>query len=85
MNGLRGAAHDAYGMPRELFGQFFPVIAGTMREILGADWTLQIDGAWQRLPSSRSGQADLRQLNFILVLIDGNIPPLPIGQCRGAL
>jgi hemoglobin-like flavoprotein len=30
-------SHDAYGTPRVLFGQFFPVIADTLREILGAD------------------------------------------------
>ena len=28
-------SHDAYGTPRELFGEFFGVIADTMREILG--------------------------------------------------
>jgi hemoglobin-like flavoprotein len=42
-------SHDAYGTPRELFGQFFPVIADTMREILGADWTPEIDHAWRKL------------------------------------
>ena len=42
-------SHDAYGTPRELFGQFFPVIADTMREILRADWTPEIDRAWQIL------------------------------------
>ena len=42
-------SHDAYGTPRELFGQFFGVIAETMREILGADWSPEIDEAWQQL------------------------------------
>src|SRR3954454_12873405 len=32
-------SHDAYGTPRKLFGEFFGVIAQTMREILGNDWS----------------------------------------------
>ena len=42
-------SHDAYGTPRELFGAFFGVIAGTMREILGDDWSPEIDAAWRKL------------------------------------
>ena len=42
-------SHDAYGTPRELFGSFFGVIAGTMRELLGNDWTPDIDQAWRKL------------------------------------
>ena len=42
-------SHDAYGTPPELFGRFFGVIAETMRELLGADWSPEIDAAWQRL------------------------------------
>src|SRR3982750_1942633 len=30
-------SHDAYGTPRKLFAEFFDVIAGTIREILGSD------------------------------------------------
>jgi hypothetical protein len=48
-------SHDAYGTPRELFGQFFPAIADTMREILGADWTPEIDHAWQILLAEIDG------------------------------
>jgi hemoglobin-like flavoprotein len=43
------ASHDAYGTPRELFVAFFAVIAATLREILGADWSPEIDAAWQGL------------------------------------
>jgi hemoglobin-like flavoprotein len=43
------ASHDAYGTPRKLFGEFFGVIADTMREILGGDWSPEIDEAWRRL------------------------------------
>jgi hemoglobin-like flavoprotein len=42
-------SHDAYGTPRELFGKFFGVIADTLREILGSDWSLEIDAAWRKL------------------------------------
>jgi hemoglobin-like flavoprotein len=42
-------SHDAYGTPRKLFSEFFGVIADTMREILGADWSPEIEDAWRRL------------------------------------
>jgi hemoglobin-like flavoprotein len=42
-------SHDAYGTPRELFGEFFRVIADTVREILGPDWSPGIDEAWRKL------------------------------------
>ena len=42
-------SHDAYGTPRDLFIAFFGVIAGTLREILGADWSPEIDAAWRNL------------------------------------
>ena len=42
-------SHDAYGTPRELFVAFFGVIAATLREILAADWSPEIDGAWLNL------------------------------------
>ena len=42
-------SHDAYGTPSELFGKFFGVIAATLREILAADWSPEIDEAWRRL------------------------------------
>ncbi len=43
------SSHDAYGTPRELFVAFFGVIAATLRELLGADWSEEIDLAWQKL------------------------------------
>ena len=42
-------SHDAYGTPSELFGKFFGVIAETLCEILGADWSPEIGAAWQQL------------------------------------
>ena len=43
------ASHDAYGTPRKLFGEFFGVIADTMRELLGDDWSPEIEQAWRKL------------------------------------
>jgi hemoglobin-like flavoprotein len=43
------SSHDAYGTPRDLFGEFFGVIADTMREILGTEWSPEIDEAWRKL------------------------------------
>ena len=42
-------SHDAYGTPRELFVAFFGIIAQTLREIAGPDWSDEIDAAWQQL------------------------------------
>jgi hemoglobin-like flavoprotein len=42
-------SHDAYGTPRELFAAFFGVIADTMQEILGVDWSPEMDAAWRGL------------------------------------
>ena len=43
------SSHDAYGTPRDLFVAFFGVIAATLREQLGADWSGEIDAAWKKL------------------------------------
>ena len=43
------SSHDAYGTPRELFGKFFGVIARTLREVIGEDWSPEIDEAWKGL------------------------------------
>ena len=42
-------SHDAYGTPRKLFGEFFGVIAETLRELLAADWSPDMEEAWRRL------------------------------------
>ena len=42
-------SHDAYGTPRNLFIAFFGVIAGTLRELLGADWSPEMDVAWRQM------------------------------------
>jgi hemoglobin-like flavoprotein len=43
------SSHDAYGTPRELFIAFFGVIAQTLREVVGTDWSPEIEDAWQKL------------------------------------
>jgi hypothetical protein len=48
-------SHDAYGTPAKLFGNFFGVIADTVREILGADWSPQIEQAWRKLLTEIEG------------------------------
>ena len=42
-------SHDAYGTPRELFVAFFAVIADCLRELLGEQWSQDIDAAWHKL------------------------------------
>jgi hemoglobin-like flavoprotein len=42
-------SHDAYGTPRELFVAFFGIIAQALRDIIGSDWSNEIDAAWQQL------------------------------------
>ena len=43
------SSHDAYGTPRELFFAFFGIIAATLRELLGTEWTAEIDEAWAEM------------------------------------
>ena len=42
-------SHDAYGTPRELFVSFFGVIRDTLRDVLGREWSRDIDEAWEGL------------------------------------
>ena len=41
--------HDEYGAPRELFVAFFGVIMRTLQEVLGPDFTAEMDEAWRKL------------------------------------
>jgi hemoglobin-like flavoprotein len=43
------SSHDAYGTSRELFVAFFGIISETLREIVGPDWSDEIDSAWRDL------------------------------------
>ena len=42
-------SHDGYGTPRELFVAFFGVIRDTLRDVLGREWSRDIDEAWDGL------------------------------------
>jgi hypothetical protein len=44
-------SHDAYGTPRELFVACFGVIADTLRNLLGNDWSPEIEEAWRKMLS----------------------------------
>ena len=43
------SSHDAYGTSRELFFAFFGIIADTLRDVLGSDWSEEIEGAWRAM------------------------------------
>jgi hemoglobin-like flavoprotein len=42
-------SHDAYGTPPKWFVEFVGVIADTLREVLGTEWSQEIEQAWQKL------------------------------------
>ena len=52
------SSHDAYGTPRDLFVAFFGVIAATLRDLLGADWSAEIDGSWRSLLTEIQGMVE---------------------------
>jgi hemoglobin-like flavoprotein len=41
--------HTEYDVPPHAFGTFFGVVAATVRDVLGADWTAQMDAAWRQV------------------------------------
>ena len=43
------SSHEAYGTPQELFIAFFGIIAQTLREVVGTDWSDEIETAWRKL------------------------------------
>ena len=49
------SSHDAYGTPRDLFTTFFGVIAATLRELLGTDWSGEMDAAWKGMLAEIEG------------------------------
>jgi hemoglobin-like flavoprotein len=49
------SSHDAYGTPRELFFAFFGVIAATLRELLGAEWSDEMEKAWAEMLAEIKG------------------------------
>lgn len=55
--------HSGYDVPPDVFAVFFAIVAQTIREQLGEDWTPQIDQAWNKL---------LRDLDFFVTHPDQN-------------
>ena len=51
------AAHATYDVPPDLFVDFFRVIAATLRALLGADWTKDMDAAWRDLAADMAACA----------------------------
>jgi hemoglobin-like flavoprotein len=49
MIGCELESHNAYGTPRKLFGEFFGIMADAVRDVLGPDWTPDIDHAWEQV------------------------------------
>jgi hemoglobin-like flavoprotein len=43
------SSHAAYGTPRELFIAFFGIIAATLRDLAGTDWSPEMETAWRKL------------------------------------
>ena len=41
--------HAGYDVPPAVFATFFGVVAETLRDVLGDDWTPQTDAAWRQL------------------------------------
>lgn len=41
--------HEHIGVPHDVFDSFFATIIDTFKDILGADWTPEIDKAWTSL------------------------------------
>ena len=49
--------HDGYGVPPQVFALFFGVVADTLREVLGAEWTADFAGAWGEILSQMNWYA----------------------------
>lgn len=43
--------HEAWGVPPSVFGSFFPTVMETFRDLLGPDWTVEMEVAWGELLS----------------------------------
>jgi hemoglobin-like flavoprotein len=40
--------HEGYDVPRDVFAQFFGIVAEVVRELCAADWTEAMEAAWRR-------------------------------------
>jgi hemoglobin-like flavoprotein len=49
--------HEGLGVPPAVFAAFFATVRDTIRELLGADWTPQVDEAWGEVLGELDGMA----------------------------
>jgi hemoglobin-like flavoprotein len=49
MIGAEMITHEGYDVPREVFATFFGTVAQAVRDVLGADFTPEMDRAWRDL------------------------------------
>jgi hemoglobin-like flavoprotein len=45
--GAERVNHEGVGVPPEVFVRFFPTVMETCRDLMGAEWTDEIDAAWR--------------------------------------
>jgi hemoglobin-like flavoprotein len=41
--------HEGYGVPREIFATFFGMVADTLKDIAGVDWSPEMNASWRDL------------------------------------
>jgi hemoglobin-like flavoprotein len=58
--------HAGYDVPPEVFRLFFGVVARSLQDVLGADWTPEVSAAWTRL---------LSDLDFYVTHPDQSLTP----------
>jgi hemoglobin-like flavoprotein len=49
------ANHDAYGLPAGAFCLFFDVVARTIRDVIGREWSAEMDEDWKALLAELDG------------------------------
>jgi hemoglobin-like flavoprotein len=49
--------HDGYGVPPNVFPRFFETLANTIKELLGSEWTTEMDKSWNALVARLAGTA----------------------------
>jgi len=47
--------HDNLGIPPDVFRTFFPVLRDTFKEVLGDEWTAEMETAWRGLLADLDG------------------------------
>jgi hemoglobin-like flavoprotein len=49
--------HVGLGVDAEVFDRFYFTVMGAFREILGPDWTAEMNAVWTRVVGELTGQA----------------------------